>query len=77
MQNVCAQGIDGDKLKQLIERTAQYGHEAARPKNDPRGGSFIDDAFDEITTGANGQNGIRLFVDEFGNLKSAQPENVW
>jgi hypothetical protein len=77
MQNVFAQGIDGNKLKQLIDRAAQYGHEVPRPKNDPRGGNFIDYAFDDITTGAHGQNGIRLFVDEFGNLKSAQPQNVW
>jgi hypothetical protein len=77
MRNVFAEGIDGNKLKQLIERAAQYGHEVPRPKNDPRGGNFIDYAFDDITTGANGQNGIRLFVDEFGNLKSAQPQHVW
>ncbi|MGW3448651.1 polymorphic toxin-type HINT domain-containing protein [Streptomyces sp. NPDC001076] len=77
MQNVFAEGIDGNKLKQLVQRAAQYGHEVPRPKNDPRGGNFIDYAFDDITTGANGQNGIRLFVDEFGNLKSAQPQNVW
>ncbi|MFB7777861.1 Hint domain-containing protein [Streptomyces bauhiniae] len=77
MQNVFAQEIDAGKLKKLIEEAAQFGEEVPRGKDDPRGGNYIDYAFDDVTTGVNGQNGIRLFVDEFGNLKSAQPKNVW
>ena len=77
MTNVFAQGIDGNKLKELIEKAAMYGDEVPRPKNDPRGGNFIDYAFDDFTVGVNGQNGIRLAVDEFGNLKTAMPAHVW
>lgn len=77
MQNVFAEGIDATKLKKLIEEAAQFGKEVPRAKGDPRGGNYIDYAFDDVTTGVHGQNGIRLFVDEFGNLKSAQPKNVW
>ncbi|MFD4791766.1 hypothetical protein ACFWN1_32985 [Streptomyces sp. NPDC058459] len=68
MQNVFAQEIDAGKLNKFIEETAQFGEEV------PQG---IDYAFDDVTTGVQGQNGIRLFVDEFGNLKSAQPKDVW
>ncbi|MGW4275137.1 Hint domain-containing protein [Streptomyces seoulensis] len=77
MRNVFAQGIDGTKVEQLIREAAQYGKEVPRTKNDPRGGNYIDYAWDDITTGALGQNGIRLVVDEFGNLKTAMPANVW
>ncbi len=77
MGNVFAEGIDSAKLKKLIEEAAQFGREVPRAKGDPRGGNYIDYAFDAVTTGANGQNGIRLVVDEFGNLKTAMPANIW
>ncbi|MFE3410905.1 polymorphic toxin-type HINT domain-containing protein [Streptomyces mirabilis] len=77
MKNVFAEGIDPTKVKHLIEEAAKFGKEVPRAKDDTRGGNYIDYAFDDITTGANGQNGIRLVVDEYGNLKTAMPKNVW
>ncbi|WBO63791.1 polymorphic toxin-type HINT domain-containing protein [Streptomyces camelliae] len=77
MGNVFAEGIDAGKLKKLIEEAAQFGREVPRAKADPRGGNYIDYAFDGVTTGANGQNGIRLVVDDYGNLVTAMPKNIW
>ncbi|MFI6617862.1 polymorphic toxin-type HINT domain-containing protein [Streptomyces sp. NPDC050528] len=77
MGNVFAQGLDAGKLKKLIDEAAMFGHEVPRAKADTRGGNYIDYAFDSVATGANGQNGIRLVVDEFGNLITAMPKNVW
>ncbi|MEW5352706.1 hypothetical protein E0E62_09540 [Streptomyces sp. 16-176A] len=77
MSNVFAQGIDGTKVQQLIQEAAQYGTEVPRAKGDTRGGNYIDYAWDNITTGVHGQNGIRLVVDEFGNLKTAMPRHIW
>jgi hypothetical protein len=77
MGNVFAEGIDATKLKKLIEEAAQHGDEVPRAKGDTRGGNYIDYPFDDVTTGVNGQNGIRLVVDEHGNLVTAMPRNVW
>ncbi|MET7451063.1 Hint domain-containing protein [Streptomyces sp. NPDC005574] len=77
MGNVFAEGIDAGKLKKLIEEAAQFGREVSRAKSDTRGGNYIDYPFDEVTTGVNGQNGIRLIVDENGNLVTAMPKNIW
>lgn len=77
MGNVFAQGIDAGKLKKLIEEAAQFGREVPRAKGDTRPGNYIDYAFDNVATGANGQNGIRLIVDDYGNLTTAMPKNVW
>ncbi|WP_155060648.1 Hint domain-containing protein [Streptomyces blattellae] len=77
MENVFDEGIDAGKLKKLIEEAAQYGREVPRAKGDTRSGNYVEYAFDGVTTGANGQNGIRLAVDEYGNLLTAMPKNVW
>ena len=71
MQNVFAQDIDGTELE-----AAQFGHEVPRSVNDSPGANYIDYAFDDVTTGAQGQNGIRLALNEFGNLITAMPRNV-
>lgn len=77
MGNVFAEGIDAGKLKKLIEEAAQFGREVPRAKGDSRGGNYIDYAFDGVATGVHGQNGIRLVVDDYGNLVTAMPKNIW
>ncbi|MCX5526605.1 hypothetical protein OG342_27720 [Streptomyces bobili] len=48
------------------------------PRPTREGGNYSDHAFEGgETTGANGQTGIRPVADEYGNLVTAMPKNVW
>ena len=49
----------------------------SRSSGDSRGGYYKDYDFGDVEVGANGQNGLRLIFDEFGNLKSARPRFMY
>jgi hypothetical protein len=60
----------------LIQRTIQNGTRTERSKGDPREGYYITLSFDEMDDpeiGHQGQNDLKLFIDEFNNLKSLAP----
>jgi RHS repeat-associated protein len=76
-ENVFSPEITKDKLKEMIDEAMQNGTKVARSTGDPRGGYYKDYAFDDIETGLNHQNGLRLTFDEFGNLTSAMPRFVY
>src|SRR5207248_1439017 len=76
-ENVFARDITKDKLKEMIDEAMQNGTKVPRSSSDPRGGYYKDYAFDDIETGMNHQNGLRLTFDEFGNLTSAMPRFIY
>lgn len=76
-ENVFSREITRDKLRQMIDEAMQNGTKVPRSSSDPRGGYYKDYAFDDIETGMNHQNGLRLTFDEFGNLTSAMPKFIY
>ena len=72
--NVFARDITKDRLKEMIQEAMNNGTRVNRAAGDVRGGYYKDFDFGDIQVGVNGQNGIRLAFDEFGNLKTAWPE---
>ncbi|MEV6022155.1 hypothetical protein [Streptomyces sp. NPDC052036] len=77
LENVLSPDIaDKETLGGLIQRTIRNGTRTERSAGDPRGGYYITHSFDEMDDpeiGHQGQNGLKLFVDEFNNLKSLAP----
>jgi hypothetical protein len=68
------------EFRRLVDRVISFGTRTERSANDPRGGYYKTLAFGDPgdpEIGYNGQNGLKLYFDEFGNLKSLQPDFIY
>lgn len=77
MGNVFADGINKTQLRGMIDTAIQNGTKVPRAAGDPRGGYYIDYDFGAVQVGANGQNGIRIVVDDSGNFVTAMPRFIY
>ncbi|WP_204014834.1 polymorphic toxin-type HINT domain-containing protein [Virgisporangium aurantiacum] len=73
--NVFRQGMTKTQLEWMIRRTMEHGRTVDRAAGDARGGFYKEFDFGNMQVGLDGQNGLRVAFDEFGNVKTAMP--VW